>query len=201
MASTPARVPGRGAPRPGGVVEDTTRDRIGFREPKERQPMLHNVTCPACQHRYVLDESQMGSRQTCPKCQSVSFAGKSTPESRPSAASAASAASAQASYAKTMVGEAAPPIKYTCPRCKAPLEAEGIEAGMKKNCPNCTQRHQVPAAPKPEPAAPAPALNKTMLAGDETAAPPPPPIKYNCPNCKKPLESPADQAGTKRNCP
>jgi DNA-directed RNA polymerase subunit RPC12/RpoP len=99
-----------------------------------------------------------------------------------------------------MVGEAAPPIKYTCPRCKAPLEAEAIEAGTKKNCPNCTQRHQVPAAPAAQPPA-RPALDKTMLANDEKAAPLAPPIKYNCPNCKKPLESPADQAGTKRNCP
>jgi DNA-directed RNA polymerase subunit RPC12/RpoP len=107
----------------------------------------------------------------------------------------------EAGYAKTMVGESAPPIKYNCPRCKAPLEAPASEAGTKKNCPNCTQRLQVPAAPKPEPAAASPKLDKTMLASGESAAPPRPPIKYNCPNCKKPLESPADQGGTKKNCP
>jgi DNA-directed RNA polymerase subunit RPC12/RpoP len=166
--------------------------------------MLHNVTCPTCQHRYYLEEAQMLSRQICPKCQSVFFAGKSAAEGKAAAspilASAAAAASTPQSYAKTMVGESLPPIKYACPRCKAPLEAEAIEAGTKKNCPNCTQRHQVPAAPKPEPAAVKPALDKTMLASDESAAPPPP-IKYNCPGCKKPLEAPADQAGTKRNCP
>ncbi len=165
--------------------------------------MLANVTCPACQHRYYLDEGEMGSRQICPKCQSPFFAGKSMTEGRAAASpTLAAAAAAQPSYAKTMIGEAAPPIKYNCPRCKAPLEAEGIEGGMKKNCPNCTQRHQVPAAAKPEPVAQSPALNKTLLASDESAAPPPaPPIKYNCPGCKKPLESPVDQAGTKRNCP
>src|SRR5438874_11372685 len=134
--------------------------------------MLSNVTCPACQHRYYIDEGDMGSRQVCPKCQAAFFAGKSSPESKPGAGSAL------VSYAKTMMTEAAPPIKYNCPRCKAPLEAEAIEAGGKKNCPNCTQRHQVPAAPKPEPAAApaaaAPGLNKTMVAGDESAAPPPP---------------------------
>jgi hypothetical protein len=39
-----------------------------------------------------------------------------------------------------------------------------------------------------------------MLASDESA-PAQPPIKYNCPKCKKPLEAPAEMAGTKRNCP
>jgi DNA-directed RNA polymerase subunit RPC12/RpoP len=100
-----------------------------------------------------------------------------------------------------MIGDVAPPIKYNCPRCKGPLEAAASEAGTKKNCPNCTQRHQVPVAPKPEPASAAPNLNKTMLAGDESAVPPRPPIKYNCPSCKKPLEAPAEQGGTKTNCP
>jgi hypothetical protein len=160
--------------------------------------MLANVTCPSCQHRYWLDEGQMGTRQICPKCQAAFFAGKSRPETR---AEGAPAASAQPSYAKTMVTEEAPPIKYTCPRYKAPLEATSGEAGTKKNCPNCTQRHQVPAAPKPITTAPAPGLNKTMVASDEGAAPAAPPIKYNCPNCKKPLEAPASEAGTKRNCP
>ncbi len=168
--------------------------------------MLANVTCPTCQHRYYLDEGEMLSRQICPKCCSAFFAGKSIADGKAGvsptlAAAAASAASAQPSYAKTMIGEVAPPIKYNCPRCKAPLEAEGIEGGTKKNCPNCTQRHQVPAAAKSEAVVKAPALDKTMLAGDETAAPPTPPLKYNCPGCKTPLESPADQAGTKRNCP
>jgi DNA-directed RNA polymerase subunit RPC12/RpoP len=159
--------------------------------------MFSNVICPACLHKYWLPEGEMRSRQTCPKCQAPFFAGASVAGARPAAPSA----EVQAGYAKTMVGESAPPIKYNCPRCKAPLEAPASEAGTKQNCPNCTQRLQVPAAPKLEPAAASPKLDKTMLASDESAAPPRPPIKYNCPNCKKPLESPADQGGTKKNCP
>jgi DNA-directed RNA polymerase subunit RPC12/RpoP len=166
-------------------------------KPQGARTMLANVTCPACQHRYLLDEGEMGSRQMCPKCLAPFFAGASVAEAR----SGALAAGPRASYDKTMLGDSGPPIKYNCPRCKAPLEAAAIEAGTKKNCPNCSQRIQVPAQTKPEPVAPAPNLNKTMLAGDESAAPPRPPIKYNCPNCKKPLEAPAEQAGTKTNCP
>jgi DNA-directed RNA polymerase subunit RPC12/RpoP len=164
--------------------------------------MLANVTCPACQHKYWIQEGEMGSRQICPNCQSPFFAGASVAEARPSASASASSTSApaalQPSYAKTMIGDSAPLIKYACPRCKTPLEGE---AGTKRNCPSCTQRHQVPAQSKPEPAAAAPNLNKTMLAGDESAAPPRPPIKYNCPSCKKPLEAPAEKGGTKTNCP
>jgi DNA-directed RNA polymerase subunit RPC12/RpoP len=99
-----------------------------------------------------------------------------------------------------MLGSTVPPIKYSCPRCQTPLEAPATEAGTKKPCPSCGQRLQVPAPPPPAAAAPAPGLNKTMLAGDESA-PPAPPIKYNCPRCKKPLESPASEAGLKKPCP
>jgi DNA-directed RNA polymerase subunit RPC12/RpoP/Skp family chaperone for outer membrane proteins len=160
--------------------------------------MLANVTCPACHHKFWLDESQMGSRQICPSCNSPFFAGKSMAEAR---VGAPAGPAAQAGYAKTMLtDDSAPPIKYNCPRCKAALEAASSEAGTKKNCPQCTQRHQVPAQLKLEPSAAGPNLNKTMLAGDESAAPKPP-IKYNCPNCKKPLEAPAEQAGMKNNCP
>jgi DNA-directed RNA polymerase subunit RPC12/RpoP len=175
--------------------------------------MFANVTCPACQHKYWLPEGEMGSRQICPNCQSPFFAGASVAEARapsPASASAPVSASASASappaalqpsYAKTMIGDSAPPIKYTCPRCKAPLDASASEAGSKKNCPRCTQRHQVPAAPPP-PAPPAVVnLNKTMLASNESAPPPRPPIKYQCPNCKRPLEAPADKGGTKTYCP
>ncbi len=159
--------------------------------------MLANVTCPNCQHKYWLQEGEMGSRQTCPRCHSEFCAGKSAAEAR---AGAPAGAAAQAGYAKTMIGaDSDPPIKYKCPRCQAPLEAASIEAGTKKNCPNCTQRHQVPAQATAAPP-PSPLLNRTMLASDESAAAKPP-IKYNCPKCKKPLEAPAELAGTKRNCP
>jgi DNA-directed RNA polymerase subunit RPC12/RpoP len=97
---------------------------------------------------------------------------------------------------KTMLGETAPPILYNCPKCKKALEAPAIEAGTKKPCPACGQRLQVPAASAAAAAAaPTPAINKTMLGETE------PPIRYNCPTCKKPLESPAIEAGTKKPCP
>ena len=164
--------------------------------------MFAVITCPACQYKFSIPEGDMGKRHVCPNCQSPFFAGKSVAEAVGAAASAGMAASvgtaANPSYAKTMLGETAPPIKYNCPRCKAPLEAPAIEAGTKKPCPACGQRLQVPAAPPPAPPVAPPNLNKTMMASDETKAPP---IKYNCPNCKKPFESPAGEAGTKKNCP
>src|SRR6516162_7104069 len=118
--------------------------------------MFAVITCPACQYKFSIPEGDMGKRHVCPNCQSPFFAGKSVAEAVGAAASAGMAASvgtaANPSYAKTMLGETAPPIKYNCPRCKAPLEAPAIEAGTKKPCPACGQRLQVPAAPPPAPA-------------------------------------------------
>jgi DNA-directed RNA polymerase subunit RPC12/RpoP len=147
-----------------------------------------------------IPEGDMGKRLVCPNCKSPFLAGKSVSE--PVTTAAPPPAPANPSYAKTMIGEMAPPIKYNCPRCKAPLEAPATEAGMKKPCPACGQRLQVPTPPPPAPEMVQPNLNKTMMAGDESRmAPPQPPIKYNCPNCKKPLESPASEGSKKKNCP
>lgn len=162
--------------------------------------MFHKITCPACQYKFSIPEGDMGKRHVCPNCQSPFFAGKSDPDP-----SGAEPPPPNPSYAKTMLGDtgaAAPPIKFNCPRCKAPLESPASEAGIKKPCPACGQRLQVPAAPPP-PAVPAGAagLQKTMLASDESKAAVQPPIKYNCPNCKKPFEVPASEALTKKNCP
>jgi DNA-directed RNA polymerase subunit RPC12/RpoP len=165
--------------------------------------MFARVTCPACQYKLSIPEGDMGRRHVCPNCQSPFFAGKSVADGDPAAppsAAAQAAAASQGGYAKTLLGEMAPPIKFNCPRCKAPLEAPASEAGTKKPCPSCGQRLQVPAPPPPPEPAPVQAgLNKTMMASDESKAAPP--IKYNCPNCKKPLESPASEAGMKKNCP
>jgi DNA-directed RNA polymerase subunit RPC12/RpoP len=170
--------------------------------------MMSSVMCPTCQHKQLLDESEMGKLQTCPNCRSSFVAGKSSAVGR--GMMAASPMLQQQpqqqpqSYSKTMLTEEGPPpIKYNCPRCKSPLEVPASEGSSKRNCPSCSQRHQVPAAPAaPKATAPMPALNKTMLTGDESAAPPAaPPIKFNCPNCKKPLEAPANEGGTKKNCP
>lgn len=154
--------------------------------------MFHLTTCPTCKTKFTLPEAAMGKRQVCPHCQSPFMAGKSEPEPAPVEMKAAVASTP---LAKTMLGETEPTIKYNCPRCKKALEASVSEAGTKKPCPDCGQRLQVPAAPPG--AAPAPGLQKTMLAESQAA----PPIKYNCPNCKKPLESPASEAGLKKPCP
>jgi uncharacterized membrane-anchored protein YhcB (DUF1043 family)/DNA-directed RNA polymerase subunit RPC12/RpoP len=117
--------------------------------------MVANVTCPACQHRYWLPEGETGTTQVCPQCRSPFFVGKSV---------------AGPSLNKTMMaGEqsAAPPIKYTCPNCKKPLEAPAELAGTKRHCPFCSQRLQVPAAPSGTPN-----LNRTMLGGSEITATP-----------------------------
>ncbi len=159
--------------------------------------MLSTVKCPGCQYRFSIDEGDMGKRTVCPNCQSPFFAGKSVAEVQ---VGASAAPPPQPGFAKTMIGESGPAIKYNCPRCKAALEAPAEEAGTKKPCPSCGQRLQVPAAPQPAPAATQqPNLNKTMLADEGNGAAPP--IKYNCPNCKRPLESPAAEAGTKKPCP
>jgi DNA-directed RNA polymerase subunit RPC12/RpoP len=131
----------------------------------------------------------MGKQQICPNCRSPFLAGHSTAQ-----------AAAAPGYNKTVLGEIEPPIKFNCPRCKKLLEVPAIEVGTKRACPECGQRLQVPAPPAPPKQPVQPNLNKTMLAADESQ-PPPPPIKYNCPNCKKPLESPANEALTKKNCP
>lgn len=161
--------------------------------------MFTLITCPACQHKHTVPEGAMGTRRICPNCQSPFVAGASVPEARgPQRGTPASPVlGAPASYGQTMLADQEQPIKYNCPRCKKPLESPPSEGGTKKPCPACGQRLQVPAAPPPPAPAPAPAaqLNRTMLADTE------PPIRYNCPNCKKPLEAPASEGGIKKPCP
>lgn len=159
--------------------------------------MFSRISCPSCQYKFTIPEGDMGKRQVCPNCQSPFFAGKSVSDG--AAVPMKKEAAAEGSFNKTMLGDTATAalIKYNCPRCKTPLESPAAEGGTKKPCPSCGQRLQVPNAPPP-PAAAAPNLNKTMLAGDEPAAPP---IKYNCPACKKPLEAAASEALSKKPCP
>jgi DNA-directed RNA polymerase subunit RPC12/RpoP len=142
--------------------------------------MLHYVTCPTCQNKLAIPEGQVGKRHTCPQCQALFVAGKSEPAIPPSApppepsmlaGAGAPPSPAPAGLNKTMLGETEPPIRYSCPRCKKPLEDPASEAGNKKPCPYCGQRIQVPV--------PAPGANKTML-GQETptATAAPPQIPY-----------------------
>jgi len=96
----------------------------------------------------------------------------------------------------------------TCPTCGHKCRAPAAQAGQEARCPACLNSlpgtAQAPApAPllsRPRPADPSPpisppALNRTMLAEPEAM------IRYNCPRCKKSLESPASFAGQKLACP
>lgn len=185
--------------------------------------MFARITCPACSHKFSVPEAAMGKRQNCPNCQSYFVAGTSEAEPRaaePAAAgvaasaasingsSAASSAASKAGsvspsvpssgkgYDKTMMADTAPPIKFTCPRCKKQIEVAASEAGTKLACPGCSQRVQAPAAPPVASASgPSAQINKTMLVDSG------PPIRYNCPACKKPLEASASEALTKKPCP
>src|SRR4051812_15930320 len=97
-------------------------------------------------------------------------------------------------------------MSVTCAICQQKFSVPEGSFGQKHTCPNCQSPFVVGgqgSAPdiigKKQQAAPAPGeappLNKTMLAE------PDPPIRYNCPRCKKPLGSPASEAGAKKPCP
>jgi len=120
--------------------------------------MISVVYCPTCQHALKVEDAQLGRRFTCPSCNSPFLA------AAPAGAKAGPEAAAPLN--KTMLGEIEPPIQYSCPRCKKPLEDPASEAGTKKPCPHCGQRVQVPAAST---AGAAP--NKTMLGQVEPDVP------------------------------
>src|SRR4051812_7511237 len=88
-----------------------------------------------------------------------------------------------------------------CPACQHKFTVPEGAMGKRHNCPNCQTPFlagksvaEADVSMKLQPAG-ASALNKTMLGETE------PPIKYNCPRCKKALESPAIEALTKKPCP
>ncbi len=97
----------------------------------------------------------------------------------------------------------------TCPACRHKYAIPEGSMGKRQICPNCQSPFvagkSVPEAnggakspPSTSPPAPPPGpvgINKTMLGETE------PPVHYNCPRCKAPLESPAIEAGTKKPCP
>jgi DNA-directed RNA polymerase subunit RPC12/RpoP len=146
--------------------------------------MLTLITCPTCHHKFPVPESGAGQRRTCPNCDSVFVGEKQASENgRTNGSSrrglleraADEASAARPPMDRTMLAEVDAPIKYNCPRCKTALESPTSESGMKKPCPSCGGRLQVPPAPAPVSANPA--LNKTMLGvsdfGPQTVAPAP----------------------------
>src|SRR5262249_1618339 len=102
----------------------------------------------------------------------------------------------------------------TCPTCHHKFSVPEGNMGQRSTCPNCqaifmagksvaesdgringsTRRGLLERAADGAASPPLP-LDKTMLGEVEA------PIRYNCPRCKKPLESPASEAGTKKPCP
>ena len=143
--------------------------------------MLTLITCPTCMHKFTVPESSMGQRRTCPNCEAIFVAGKSVAEpngrinGEPRRGllerAANDAPAARPPLDKTMLGETAAMIRYNCPRCKKALEAQASEAGVKKPCPECGGRLQVPNQP-PSSAPAFDPLNKTILA-ESTPAPHP----------------------------
>ena len=80
-----------------------------------------------------------------------------------------------------------------CPACKHKFTIPEGAMGNRHVCPNCqspfiagksVSEADAPIPMKYQPA-PVAAINKTMLGETE---PPAPPIRYNCPRCKKPME-------------
>jgi DNA-directed RNA polymerase subunit RPC12/RpoP len=92
----------------------------------------------------------------------------------------------------------------SCPSCGHKFHLPESSQGAEARCPACLNSFPIPSsppsplmarsAPAPMPRAPDPA-NRTILAQTEAM------IRYNCPRCKKALESPASFAGQKLNCP
>jgi DNA-directed RNA polymerase subunit RPC12/RpoP len=93
---------------------------------------------------------------------------------------------------KFTIPEGAMGQRHTCPNCQSLFVAGKSVAesdGRIKNKPSMLSAGVDAGSARGAP------LDKTMLGEMD------PPIKYNCPRCKKPLEAPASEAGTKKPCP
>jgi transcription elongation factor Elf1 len=80
-------------------------------------------------------------------------------------------------------------IRFTCPRCKALLDAADGSAGLKLHCGLCGQRLQVPAPPSPPPAP----INKTVLGTFSEESLPPPTSMKPVPDRAKDASNPAEE--------
>jgi DNA-directed RNA polymerase subunit RPC12/RpoP len=126
--------------------------------------MVVNLTCPTCGHKFRLPENTQGQQARCPACLN-SFANPPAPVPSLLARSTPvePAAAQPPAPNRTMLAESEPMIHYSCPRCKKPLESPVSFAGQKLNCPDCSQRLQIPQPSKPPPQP----INKTVLAQEE----------------------------------
>ncbi len=116
--------------------------------------MAQYVTCGSCKAYFALPDPTTGQQARCPACLipfdgPLAQSGSAGPASRPN---------------KTVLAESEAMVRYTCPRCKKALESPASFAGEKLNCPGCNQRLQIPKNATP---APAPPINKTILAMGE----------------------------------
>ena len=138
--------------------------------------MAANVTCPMC-GLLCNPPDPAGPEMRCPACFSL-FPVKPAPASPLLERSATTAPSAAAAPNRTLLAQPEAMIRYNCPRCKKSLESPASFAGQKLNCPDCNQRLQIPQPSAP----PQPALNKTILATEEPAAP----LSYSTPMAPNP---------------
>jgi hypothetical protein len=101
---------------------------------------------------------------------------------------------------KFTIPEGAMGKRHTCPNCQSLFVAgkSVAEEGAKRGAPSMlSAAGNAPSMLSAGVKGPGGVgMDKTML-GEVDA----PSIKYNCPRCKKPLESPASEAGTKKPCP
>jgi DNA-directed RNA polymerase subunit RPC12/RpoP len=88
----------------------------------------------------------------------------------------------------------------TCPTCHHKFSIPEGAMGERQTCPNCQSIFRAGKSVsetdgRSRPAILRASIDKTMLGEMD------PPIRYNCPRCKKQLESPASEAGAKKPCP
>ncbi len=137
-----------------------------------QQETLIRYKCPRCQKLLQSPAFEAGKKKPCPEC-GQRLQVPAAPPPKPAGIDKTMLAESQGGpqggpqgLNKTMLTDAeqpvggtnktmlvsenqapaAPPIRYNCPRCRIVIESQAHEAGTKKNCPSCGQRHKVPNA-------------------------------------------------------
>jgi hypothetical protein len=112
------------------------------------------------------------------------------------------------------------PIEFPCPTCHQQVRTPDAAAGKKGRCPNCGTVVIIPApvtVVAPGPLSPGPfSVSPPALPPPSPHLPPPPPklplavsaptitadsIEFPCPQCQKPVRTPASMAGKRGQCP